>query len=192
MNIVDIANSIQSYFLSLTKVNDCRIYGSIAKNCYDKYSDIDIEVDVSGYDNSSFSLEIPDIISKIYPVLYFDYAPSLMPQSYIVSNAISAENPFLIVDVKCVATPHIMTLGRSSFPFDHYDHTLKVFVANLKHFLRGVDCVDDIVRMHSRVCGTSSQFEPDTMMKQVFSWLMDNANECHFSYLINLRNFIHF
>ncbi len=192
MNLVDTANSIRTYFLSLPNVVNCHIYGSIAENCYDEYSDIDIEVDVSGCDNSSFSLVIPDIISKLYPVLYFDYAPSLMPQSYIVSNAISEKNPFLIVDVKCVATPHMSTLGRSSFPFDRYDHTLKVFVSNLKHFLRDVDCIDDIVRMHSRVCGTSSQMEPDVMLKQVFSWLMDNANQSHMTYLKNLQNFLDF
>lgn len=191
-NIIEIANSIRSYFISLPEVQNCTIYGSVANNTCDEYSDIDIELDVSGCDNSFFALKVPEILGRLYPVIFFDYAPSLMPDNYVVSNAISTDNPFLMVDIKCVATPHFMTVSKSDFPYALVDHTLKVFVANLKHFIRGVDCFDDIARMHKRVCGQSDSLAPENMMKNVFDWLEDNIDNIHQKFFDSLGKFLSF
>ena len=189
-NIVEISNSIRSYFISLPEVQHCTIYGSVANNTCDDYSDIDIELDVSGCDNSLFVLKVPEILGRLYPVIFFDYAPSLMPDNYVVSNAISSDNPFLMVDIKCVATPHFTTVSKSDFPYDRVDHTLKVFVANLKHSIRGVDCFNDIARMHKRVCRQSDLLAPEKMMENVFTWLEDNIDNTHQKFLDSLRNFL--
>ncbi|MDR1630730.1 MAG: nucleotidyltransferase domain-containing protein [Oscillospiraceae bacterium] len=190
MDIVDTAHEICAYFSLLPDVKKCTIYGSIAENYHDEFSDIDIELDVSGRDNSLFSLQIPELLNNAFPVLFFDYAPSLMPGGYIVSNAISSENPFLMVDIKCVAVPHFASVTKSDFPFSRVDHTLKVFVANLKHMLRGADCYDDIFRMHSRVCQSSDSMREEDMMKSVFRWLEANADSCLKNYLESLRSYL--
>ena len=169
MDIVTTANRVRTYFLSLPEVSDCFLEGSVAYNTYDSYSDIDILVDVSGRDNSQYTLQLPALLGAITPVIFSDYAPSLMPGQYIVSCAISAENPFLWVDIKCVATPHCSTLQRDDFPYDLFTHTLKVFVANCKHFLRGDDCTRDIARMHQRLFPQQDTLPPETMLAQAFS-----------------------
>ena len=187
---MEIANSIRSYFMLLPEVQNCTIYGSIANNTCDEYSDIDMELDISGCDNSLFALRVPEILGRLYPVIFFDYAPSLMPDSYVVSCAISSDNPFLIVDIKCIATPHFTTVLPSDFPCDRAVHTLKVFVANLKHWIRGADCYDDIARMHKRVCGPSNPLAPDSMMKDVFIWLEENIENTHKRFLDSLHKFL--
>jgi len=123
-SIIDTANAICAYFSALPQVKSCTIYGSAASSSYDAYSDIDIAVDVSGSDNSIFARSVPEMLGGLYPIIFFDYAPSLMPESYVVSHAISAENPFRMVDIKCTATPHFTTLSRADFPMNRVNHTL--------------------------------------------------------------------
>ena len=188
-SIIDTANAICAHFSALPQVKSCTIYGSIASNSYDAYSDIDIAVDVSGSDNSIFARNVPELLGGLYPVIFFDYAPSLMPESYVVSIAISAENPFRMVDIKCTATLHFTTLSRADFPMNRADHTLKLFIASLKHMLRAVYCAADITRMHKRVCGVSDTNDPKEMMENVFRWLEENAEPRHQGFLHSLRKF---
>lgn len=103
--IIDILNAI-------SVVKKCTIYGSLRTNTYDELSDIDIEIDVSGYDNGQFMLELTDLLKDKLTIYYSDYAPSLIPDKYIVSIAIDEENPFLIIDLCCNAQPHYTTVTR--------------------------------------------------------------------------------
>ena len=65
--------------MKIHEVKNCTIYGSLSTNQFDEYSDIDIEVDVSGSDNGAFVLKAANLLNEIYPVIYSDYAPSLLP-----------------------------------------------------------------------------------------------------------------
>ena len=58
-----------NYYISL--------YDNIANNTEDELSDIDIKIDVSGYDNGKFMLELPHLIKKMN-VVYYDFAPSTL------------------------------------------------------------------------------------------------------------------
>ena len=60
-NNLEIAKSICVQFEKIPEVNFCKIYGSLSRGDYDEYSDIDIEVDVSGYDNGRFLKRVPEI-----------------------------------------------------------------------------------------------------------------------------------
>jgi len=75
--LIDIASSVRSYFSSFPEIKDCIIYGSVANGGFDEYSDVDVEIDVSGCDNSLYALKIPGLLDRLYPVVFFDYAPSL-------------------------------------------------------------------------------------------------------------------
>ena len=91
------AEQIIKILNSLPQVKGCKIYGSLINGNYDELSDIDIEVDVSGIDNGKFMLNIVDLLKDKVDIVYSDYAPSLIPEYYIVSVAIDRQNPFLIV-----------------------------------------------------------------------------------------------
>lgn len=191
IDIKYVANEMMKYLCTIDGVKSAKLCGSVANDSFDKYSDIDIEIDVSGSDNSVFMTKIIDIMNKEYPVVYYDYAPSLFPQKYIVSLAISNENPFMIVDINCIASPHYSTIKKNDISLDKFTHTLKVFVANLKHYKRGQDCYQDIIRMYNRIYGESqTKLGEEDMLRKVFFWLDIQKNEKFTTYLNSLEKYI--
>lgn len=180
--IKEFANEICNFLESLPEVKACNLYGSLSNGTFDEYSDIDIEIDVSGIDNGIFVTKIPEILSAKYDVIFYDYAPSLAPDKYIISVAINDDNPFMMIDIACVATPHCDTVLKQNLAAlnNRYDHTLKLFTANLKHYLRGADCYDDIQKMYGRILGKDIEvYDEEQMLKAVYSWLQDNAEYRH-------------
>lgn len=189
MSILETANEICKYFITIPEVNCASLYGSIAKNSYDKYSDIDVELDLSGNDNGLFLKRAAELLNNVYPVIFKDYAPSLLPDYYIVSCAISEENPFLIVDIKCSAEPHIKSIDKSDIINDKYAHMLKLWVANIKHYLRGCSCKNDIKRMYCKLF-TDVNASEKQMICDVFAWLQENKTDKYKKYLLSCEQYI--
>jgi len=176
------AKEVCAFLKSLSEVKSCAVYGSLCNGTYDEYSDIDIEIDVSGVDNGVFATKLPDILSENFEVIFFDYAPSLAPEKYVISVAINTENPFRMVDICCVAKPHCSTVTRQDLASlnNQYDHTLKLFVANLKHFLRESDCYADILKMYNRIFQNETvTHSEEYMLNAVYHWLQNNAESRH-------------
>ena len=164
----------------LPQVTDCRLYGSLEEDTADEMSDIDIEVDVSGSDNGQFMLSVVDILKNKLDIFYYDYAPGLIPDMYVVSMGIDENNPFIVLDLSCVATPHCTTVTKEQAmsEMDKYTHTLKVWIANLKHFVRGKECYMDIVRMAGRLGIKDLEIMEETeILENVLIWLENNAME---------------
>ncbi len=173
------AEELMALFGELPGVKKCTLYGSLAGGGSDALSDIDIKVDVSGMDNGRFLLRLADELRKKgLAVFYEDYAPSLAPEKYVVSLALDENDPFLVVDLCCTAQPHCMTVGRSELrkKNDPVSHTLKLWTADLKHFVRGADCRGDILRMAER-CGVEwAQHKSNkTLLEEVLVWLEAKA-----------------
>lgn len=174
------AAALCRYLSGLPGVRSCRLAGSVAAGTFDAYSDIDLELDVSGLDNGVFALELPALLNRRYPVLYADYAPSLAPQKYVVTAALFPDAPFLLADVSCVAMPHCRTVSQAALAARNnlMTHTLKVFTINLKHALRGNDCRRDIARMYARLTdGDASLPSCREMLYETFRWLESRADE---------------
>ena len=184
----EMANNCMDLVNSLPMVKSCELYGSIANNTDDELSDIDIKVDVSGYDNGKFMLEVSHLIKDKMNIVYYDFAPSLIPSSYIVSIAISNENPFAMVDFNCIATPHCTTVLKEHIKNDVYSHTLKVWVANLKHHARGSECYDDVVRMAKRlgIKDIDSKDEGE-LLEEALIWLEENQTDILGRYVKSCR-----
>ncbi len=183
------AENVIEIVSKLPMVKSCEIYGSISKGLEDDLSDIDIEVDVSGYDNGKFMLELPTLLKDDLNIIFYDFAPSLIPEQYIVSLAVNNENPFAMVDLKCVAEPHIASVSKTDTVNDTLTHALKVWVANVKHYARGVECYDDIVRMARRLhiedIETKEEFE---LLDEVLLWVENNMTDDIEEYVCSCRN----
>ena len=187
------ANEVCDFLRSLSEIQDCHLYGSVQNGTCDEYSDIDIEIDVSGVDNGAFATRLPDILSAKFDVIFFDYAPSLAPEKYVISVALNTENPFRMVDICCAANPHCSTVTRQSLASlnNQYDHTLKLFVANLKHFLRGTDCYTDILKMYSRIFRNDAvAHDEEYMLTTVYRWLQDNAEPRHETFVSLFEDYL--
>lgn len=187
------AEEICAFLQGIPGVNSTEIIGSLAKGNFDKYSDIDIEVDVSGMDNGQFLIELPKLLTEKYDIVYCDYAPSLAPDKYIVSFAADISNPFGFVDISCVATPHCATVSKQELQkLNHlYDHIFKLFAINLKHYLRDLDCYEDIVSMYKRICGDDIEERNEAyMLKATYAWLMENADYKQEKHLMKFEEYI--
>ena len=192
MNIVDFARELMAFFEGIPGVKKCALYGSLVGK-YDEYSDVDIALDVSGQDNGCFVQNIPAWMGQKYSVIFADFAPSLAPEKYVVSVAVDAEHPFRIVDIACEANPHRSSVTREQLSQlnDPYDHILKLFIANLKHFRRGLACGSDICRMYGKVFGHADLPENEVkMLGQVFAWLCENGQERHMPVLDALKAYM--
>lgn len=198
-DIGEIARKLCDYFETIPKVCSASVYGSILNKKTDFYSDIDLQIDVSGSDNGQFLKQAAGLLNKICPVIFYDYAPSLLPEEYVVSCAISEENPFRIVDLKCTATPHVRSLRREDLANDPFAHLLKLWVANTKHDLRGAECRADILSMYHKVMKqeSSSAKEDQTerlsskeMRNIVFQWLWMHRTKPYEAYLRSCEQFL--
>lgn len=186
MQIQELAARISDYLETLPQVRSHSFYGSLQNGNYDQYSDLDIQIDVSGIDNGHFLLELPELLSKKFSIVFYDYAPSLAPQKYVVTVAVDSQNPFLCMDFACVATPHFETVSRQDLQKRNspYDHTLKLFVANLKHWLRGADCRTDIEKLYFKVFPSDQLPDSESVrLQHVYSWLRNHAHTKYLPYL---------
>lgn len=187
----DKANMIISVLKEIPVVKKCDIYGSLATNTHDDLSDIDIEIDVSGHDNGQFMLELVDLLKGKFSIYYSDYAPSLIPDKYIVSIAIDKNNPFLIVDLCCSAEPHCTTVTKQQVigKSDKYTHMLKLWTANLKHYVRGCECYDDIVRMARKIEVEDIETKDEVeLLEDTLCWLEENVETELYEFVESCRS----
>lgn len=184
------ADEILSILCQIPGVKTCALYGSLAERKADDLSDIDIQIDVSGMDNGKFMLNLVELLKAHFEICYSDYAPSLVPEKYIVSIAVNRDNPFEIVDLWCTAQPHCTTVTRQQVMARNelYPHILKLWTANLKHYARGNDCYDDILRMAGKigVQGTE-QVGEDELLEETLFWLEKNAESSFQRFISSCR-----
>ena len=187
----DKANMIIAVLKEIPVVKKCDIYGSLATNTHDDLSDIDIEIDVSGNDNGQFMLELVELLEGKLSIYYSDYAPSLIPDKYIVSIAIDKNNPFLIVDLCCSAEPHCTTVTKQQVigKNDKYTHMLKLWTANLKHYVRGCECYDDIVRMARKIEVEDIETKDEVeLLEDTLCWLEENVETELYEFVESCRS----
>lgn len=174
----------------LDAVKSCTLYGSLAAGTHDALSDIDIEVDVSGFDNGKFMLELPKLLKGKIDIYYVDFAPSLIPERYIVSIAVDDENPFMMADLCCRAEPHCATVTRQDAAERNGKHThmLKLWTANLKHYVRGADCRNDITRMAQKLGISVAETKTEVdILSETLRWLEVNADAALEKYMVSCR-----
>ena len=172
------AKEIMSVLREIPGVKNCTLYGSLAAGTDDSLSDIDIEIDVSGCDNGKFMLELHELLCEKINIYYMDYAPSLVPENYIVSFALDENDPFLMADICCKATPHCTSVSFEQVVElnGKYTHMLKLWTANLKHYARGSECRSDILRMAEKIgIGAKDKLSEAELLSEVLCWLEANV-----------------
>ncbi|QHE52678.1 hypothetical protein [Pontibacillus sp. HMF3514] len=181
---MDIAIKTINLFQSHPKVQNVFLRGSLHKNTnIDPYSDIDIGVDVSGYDNGKFSLEVPAIMRSHFDVLFFDWSPSLLPDQYVQSYVIKGTPIFWLIDIQCMANPHVSSI--QNIRNDFYEHLLKLWILNLKYYLRGnSEALKDIHKLGFRT------FKEDVSYNSIYEILFNILLEIRSNTHPNLHEFL--
>ena len=158
--------------------------GSLATSQADEFSDIDIAVDVSGADNGHFATTVPAALHARLPVLFSDWAPSLLPDQYVQSCFLENTPIFWNVDVECTATPHVPSLQRVTV--NHHDHLLKLWVLDAKYVLRGDARAEaQVRRLAARVlpAAEAATAAPGVLMRRVLDELWRTAQPSRASFL---------
>lgn len=149
---LDIANELIRFFQNHPIVKDAFLRGSLVNNGRDEYSDIDIGIDVSGYDNGKFAKELPELMQRNFEILFYDWSPSHLPLDYIITFIHQDFPIFWIIDIQIIATPHYSSL--KEVPVNKYQHLLKLWILNLKYCLRGNEgCEMQVNKLYFRTFG---------------------------------------
>ena len=173
-----LADKIVDMLEALPMVRKCTICGSLAKGTADEISDIDIDVDVSGYDKGKFMLELPEWLNDKLNIVYMDFAPSLIPDKCIVSLAFDERNPYRVVDLNCCAVPSdtVITSEQVRKLNNRHAHMIKLWTANWKHFIRGRECRSDILHMVQKIGIPEAQTKTElALLAETLCWLEQNA-----------------
>ena len=183
-----IADDMIKTLSTISGIRNCTLYGSLAACTADEFSDIDIEIDVSGKDNGLFMLKLPHMLRKRMPVYYFDFAPSLAPEKYVISMAIDEENPFRMVDITVTADPHCATVSKQLLMDrnDPYSHALKLWTANLKHYVRGAECRSDMEKM-ARKLNLDTALSSAEILGETLNYLEENTPETMTTFIASCR-----
>ena len=174
-----LADEIMAMLEGLPMVQSCTLYGSLAKGTEDEMSDIDLEVDVSGYDKGQFMLELPERLKDQLNIVCVDFAPSLIPEKCIVSLSFDEQNPYRVVDINCCAEPSgtVVTADQARRLNNRYAHMIKLWTANWKHFIRGRECRKDILHMVQKISIEGAEHKSDLMLlEEVLCWLEAKAD----------------
>jgi len=174
------AEKIMEILNEMPEVKGCELYGSLCSGTYDELSDIDINIDVSGYDNGIFMLSLAERLGKTISVYYSDYAPSLVPEKYIVSVALDEDHPTLVADLCCAANTHCTTVTKQQVreQNDAFAHMLKLWTANWKHHVRNMDCRGDILRMAEKIKIADAYAKSDEqILEETLEWIEANCPE---------------
>ncbi|GGA60012.1 hypothetical protein GCM10008025_00050 [Ornithinibacillus halotolerans] len=146
---IDEANKIIAFLNHHPAVQNSFLRGSLSNGNHDEFSDIDIGIDVTGSDNGEFAKELPSLISSNFNILFHDWSPSLLPEEYVITFVHKDFPIFWIIDVQVMATPHHPTL--TEVQVNKYHHLLKLWILNLKYYLRGNEEADEnIVKLAKR------------------------------------------
>lgn len=153
---LQLANRIMSTLSNHSVVRRTFLRGSLgAGGMPDRFSDIDIGVDVSGHDNGRFMLELPLIVGEHLGLVFCDFVPSLAPDAYVVNLYVKGAPIFWNVDIDCLASPHITTV--QTVPVDETLHLLKLWVLTAKCLLRGEARANgDLARLAPRILGSEA------------------------------------
>lgn len=149
---LDLAREVIGLFKDLDDVRSVFLRGSLVEGIFDRYSDIDIGIDVSGSDNARFTETIIERMQAHFDLHFHDWATSLLPDQYILTFFVKDVPIYWNIDFDCTATPHAGTLQREEVrvTLNMISHALKPWVHMMKYLIRGQEGIEDRIRMKGK------------------------------------------
>jgi predicted nucleotidyltransferase len=169
-----------NFLKALPEVKSCTLHGSLASNSSDEYSDIDLRVDVSGCDNGKFMLQLPDLLSKVFDIGYFAYAPKFVPDLYLITIFFVGSFIFHFVDIECLATPHFASVTREELVNSPAKENVvfKMALLELKSYFRRKAFSPTIERLFKMVAKTEASIASEKgRLVAIFDYFVKNTNK---------------
>ncbi|TFB19581.1 hypothetical protein E3U55_10495 [Filobacillus milosensis] len=181
---IDIAEEVINTVNSCNQVKKAFLRGSLTDVMRkDKYSDIDIGIDVSGNDNGAFAKSLPKLMDQHFDILFYDWSPSLLPSDFVITFFINNSSIFWFIDIQVFATPHHETLKKVKT--NKYHHLLKLWILNLKYYIRGSKTSEkDIKKLARRALGEKIESQ------DLYFLMVAVLNEIKINIEPKLQNFV--
>ena len=135
---IQMAHRVMDLFRVQPEVKEVALRGSLTEGIPDRYSDIDICVDVSGSDNGRYVYRVIDLMRENLDLHFFDINCSEVPKYYVLNFYPRGVPVFWQVDVVCQAEPHCPSVSQAELRAiqDPVAHLLKAWVCCFKHLVR--------------------------------------------------------
>ncbi len=154
---IEMANQVMDLFRAQPEVKEVTLRGSLTEGTPDEYSDIDINVDVSGHDNGQYVHRLLKLMYESFDPHFHDFNCSLAPTWYIMNFYPRGVPIFWQIDIVLIAEPHCPSISQADLKAmqDPVAHILKLWVVYLKHLIRGDEGIEEqtIQTMPDRVGG---------------------------------------
>lgn len=124
--------------------------GSLASESADQYSDIDIIIENNSFSSYKNVLAATEIISKEYPLLFHDFARSLLPDC-IVTLYLKDHPLFSTIDIACTHNGNFPAIQKSEVAQNRLHHQIKLWVCNAKYYLRNDLARQNIDMQYNRI-----------------------------------------
>ena len=178
MNQKELIVKMIGLFNTFPEIKSTKLHGSMTTANFDKFSDIDFQIDVSGIDNGNFMLKLPEILSKNMPIGYVAFAPRFIPDLYLTTIYFKDTDIFNFVDIECIATPHIKSITKEEIKKHAYKENvfLKLSINVLKGILRNKPNYQEILGIYSILYPTGNKTLELDKLKKCFQYFLTNKN----------------
>lgn len=93
-----------------------------------------------------------------------------------------------MIDFKCTATPHMEMVQKRDLECDIFIHLIKLWIANCRHYIRGMDCTNDIQKMARRTIGAQCEkMSNEQILEEILRRLENNTTPETAIYIANCR-----
>jgi predicted nucleotidyltransferase len=138
----ELAEHVVALLQQAPHVSQVKPHGSLAGGRADRYSDIDLAVQIQGISDRAFALNLPTLLQPIGPCVVEGWGVGFLPDTYIRTFYFSDYPLFWHVDIGCLSDQHID--GSDIKNSYHWPQIFKMWIAVVRDVLRGVDRVDEL------------------------------------------------
>ncbi len=150
-------------------------YGSLAEGTADRYSDIDIHLNLTEVSDRAFAEILPDILRPVGPPLIDGWGFGALPDLYIRTLFFDSYPLFWHVDIACESEHHID--GSDLQGTYHWPQIFKIWIDVLSNLLRGQDTTAYIERFIGAWAdiGMTKDMSPALKFSQYLDWCAERA-----------------
>ncbi|MEM7032505.1 MAG: nucleotidyltransferase domain-containing protein [Chloroflexota bacterium] len=172
-----LALDIISHLQRDERVISVRLQGSLANGTADRYSDIDLCVQLRDVSDRAFAEILPDLIRPVGKPFIEGWGVGFLPDLYIRTVYFDAYPLFWHVDIACESNIHID--GHDLRNTYHWPQIFKIWIDVVSDWLRGKDSTARLEQIISRWhdIHTVKDAPPNTKLIQYLEWCTERARK---------------
>lgn len=128
-----LAQEVIRFLTDVKGANSVELRGSLSGGKADRFSDIDLTVASDSLSDLFLVERVTEKLRACYPILFFDWAKSLLPTKRVISFYIDYVSIFWNVDTDFAVPENLREISRERLSGDTIEHGLKLWCLTLKY-----------------------------------------------------------